>query len=109
MLQGAARTVGEKPSTNPGPGHYNHRSSFESMDDAGQADSNFYLKLNQANARQLSSFASTSQRAELTKKIDPNEPGPGTYNIPRDGLQIRKTRPKTQCFDSTSNRFQDVS
>lgn len=107
--QGAPRTIGEKPSSNPGPGYYNHKSTFEAMDDGTGGDSNFYLKLHQASSRQTSSFASTSQRVPVNKKVDPNEPGPGTYNIPRDGLKIKKTRPKTQCFDTTANRFQDVS
>lgn len=35
--------------------------------------------------------------------------GPGSYNIPRNGVEIKKKDSKLQCFDSTVNRFQDVS
>jgi hypothetical protein len=45
----------------------------------------------------------------MGRKMDPNEPGPGSYNIPRNGVEVKKKDSKLQCFDSTVDRFQNVS
>lgn len=107
--KGTERRVGERPSSNPGPGYYNHRSSFESMGDDAQDDGNFYMKMAQAHKKSLSSFVSTSQRVPIEGKVDPHEPGPMSYNIPRTGVAIKKKDVRIQCFDSTVTRFNDVS
>lgn len=106
--KGAPRMVGEKAPENPGPGHYNFRPSFEPMDDGSASNGNFYMKLSNVNKRQMSSFESTTQRSSLIgRKIDPNEPGPQTYNVPRNGVEVKKRDVKIQCFDSTVDRFRD--
>ena len=63
----------------------------------------------QAHKKSLSSFVSTTQRVPIEGKVDPREPGPMSYHIPRTGVQIKKKDVRIQCFDSTVTRFTDVS
>lgn len=107
FAKGSERIVGQRPSSNPGPGYYNHKSSFESLE--GEDDGNFYMKMAQAHKKSLSSFVSTTQRVPIEGKVDPHEPGPMSYHIPRNGVEIKKKDVRIQCFDSTVTRFQDVS
>lgn len=108
FAKGTVRTVGQRPSSNPGPGYYNHKSSFESLEGETQDDGNFYMKMAQAHKKSMSSFVSTTQRVPIEGKVDATEPGPMSYNIPRNGVEIKKKDVRIQCFDSTVNRFTDV-
>ena len=108
FAKGTERIVGERPSSNPGPGYYNYKSSFESLEVDAEDDGNFYMKMAQAQKKSLSSFVSTTQRVPIEGKVDPHEPGPMTYNVPRNGVEVKKKDVKIQCFDSTVTRFTDV-
>lgn len=105
--KGTERVVGQRPSSNPGPGYYNFKSSFESLEDQLEDDGNFYMKMAQAHKKQLSSFVSTTNRVPIEGKVDPLEPGPQSYNVPRTGVEIKKKDVRIQCFDSTVTRFVD--
>lgn len=107
FAKGTNRLTGQRPVSNPGPGYYNYKSSFESLEDDADDDGNFYLKMAQAQKKPLSSFVSTSRRSCIEGKIDPTEPGPMSYDVPRTGIQIKKKNPKNQCFDSSAKRFAD--
>lgn len=107
FAKGSERIVGQRPSSNPGPGYYNYKSSFESLEDDAEDDGNFYMKMAQAHKKRLSSFVSTTQRIPIEGKVDPHEPGPASYNIPRTGVEIKKKDVRIQCFDSTVTRFTD--
>lgn len=95
----------------PGPGYYNiQEASSNPVGESFYDDGNYMLKLNESKKRQLSSFASSTQReAPVPKdKLNPHLPGPGTYDVPSS---FGKSLPKTstvQCFSTTDLRFRDV-
>jgi hypothetical protein len=94
----------------PGPGYYNiQEASNNAVGEPFYDDGNYMLKLNESKKRQLSSFASGTQReAPVPKdKLNPYLPGPGTYQIPSS---FGKSLPKSttvQCFSTSDLRFRD--
>lgn len=103
---------GSGPSSDiPGPGYYNiQEASSNPVGEAFYDDGNYMLKLNESKKRQLSSFASGTQReAPVPKdKLNPHLPGPGTYTIP-SSFGSKPKDSTVQCFSSSDLRFRDVS
>lgn len=101
--------------TNPGPGYYNHQSSFEDFANiAGSASpekSDYYVKLNNSMKRHpLSSFESKSKREFINEQVVASLPGPGNYSLPKskiDQIQESKVPKHLQCFSSSDMRFKD--
>ena len=75
-----------------------------------ESESNFVMQLNAArNKKATSSFSSNTARSSIIpKKIDPDEPGPGSYNVPRNGVDIKTKDVTVQCFATSEQRFRDV-
>ena len=93
----------------PGPGYYNHRSSFDMMMASSQNDGDFVMQLNNSKKLQSACFESKTLRDSFIKdaydRID--DPGPGAYFIP-PAIQAPAPKPvNQQCFDSTEKRFKD--
>ncbi len=99
--------------TNPGPGYYNHASSFEDfagINGEGNAKNDYYVKLNNSMKRHaLSSFESKTKREFIDEKAMANLPGPGKYSLPGTNIaQNTEKKPQhLQCFSSSDIRFKE--
>lgn len=101
--------------TNPGPGYYNHSSSFEDFDNiAGNqnpsAKNDYYVKLNNSMKRHaLSSFESKTKREFINERLAASLPGPGKYSLPKDitAAHSDKTPQHLQCFATSDVRFKN--
>jgi hypothetical protein len=101
--------------TNPGPGYYNHQSSFEDFDNiagnqAPSAKTDYYVKLNNSMKRHaLSSFESKTKREFINETLAASLPGPGKYSVPTEikAAHADKTPQHLQCFATSDVRFKD--
>lgn len=112
-IKGSERVLQtSKSNSNVGPGYYNIMGTFDLMNNEKtyESESNFVMQLNAArNKKATSSFSSNTARSSIIpKKIDPDEPGPGSYNVPRNGVDIKTKDVTVQCFATTEQRFRDV-
>lgn len=105
------RTKDKHDAETPGPGYYNHRSSFDMMDPSRSNDTDFVVQLGNTRKQQSSVFESKTLRDSFIKdaynRID--EPGPGSYHIP-PSIQAPAAKPvNQQCFTSAEKRFKDIT